>query len=80
MEKCIELTLENGNIIVLYSDDDLYNTYNDWIIDMDTEKDFKNEDYSTVEEIREWHTEVWEGIPSGKYTLKEFEQKALEIL
>lgn len=75
----------------IHNSDELYFLYNDWLMDIlegvslppsgvfDEDGDEICSRY-IVENIREWHNEVWEEVPEGEYDLRRFEALAMNAL
>ena len=65
----------------LNNTDELYLLYNDWIMDVDDNPhEYTEEQKETIEEIREWHTEVFEKFDGKTYPLEYFEMLAMTHL
>lgn len=66
----------NGNVHLIMSDDDLYLLYNDFAQVNDDDGEYVEE----VDEIREWHSLVYDGTISGFYNLYDFEKMAMKLI
>lgn len=75
--KTIILTHKNWDKpVILEKEYDLYDLYNDFAMDNDDE----GIECETVDEIRDLYCSVFENVPSGTYSLDEFEELAMSIL
>ena len=73
------------DFLVFKNGDDIYNLYNDYLVDYlwceeGGEIIYEADELETVEVIREHHNEVFKIVPSGTYSIKDFERLALNLL
>lgn len=59
---------------------DIYEVYTDWVAINNDEPSMTDEEVRMCEDIRDYYEIVFENVPEGSYTLKEFEALALEII
>lgn len=70
---------ETKESYILTNSFDIFELYNQWLADIN-ENISLNSNLDTIKQIRDWHYYLWNSIPAGTYTIKEFEKCALCFL
>jgi hypothetical protein len=83
----IIILVDEDTWYMLENTDDLHTLYNDWLnMNSDLTKSLGGHSpipmrtVQTMEDIREWHNEIWESIPAGIYKIEQFEGLATASL
>lgn len=77
MEKSISIKSHAFLVNHLEKEYDLYEMYNDFVVDL---TEFNKRVPDVVETIRDNYSEIFNKVPSGTYTIDEFEKLALGVL